>query len=116
MGLFDKVLKKSDEVDIEDFLNNLDVHTEDVYADAEALVKPISLERPEDTDIVIDEVKKGNIILLNIEALQKRNTAKLRELISRIKNVVDEIDGDIARISTDRVIVTPSKVKIVKKR
>lgn len=117
MALFEKVFKKKgDEIDIEEFLNNLDVREEDLYEDAEAFVKPVILDRQEDADLVIDEAKKGNIMLLNIENIVKRNPIKLREFITTIKTAVDEIDGDIARISHDRVIVTPSKVKIIKRR
>lgn len=117
MAFFEKILKKKgNEIDIEEFLNNLDVSEEELYEDAEALVKPIVLDRQEDADLAIAEAKKGNILLLNIETIVKRNPIKLREFITGIKAAVEEIDGDIARISHDRVIVTPSKVKIIKRR
>ena len=48
--------------------------------------------------------------------MQKRNALKLREYISTVKDAAAQVDGDIARISIDRVLVTPSKVKIIKKR
>jgi len=117
VAFFEKILKKKgNEIDIEEFLNNLDVSEEELYEDAEALVKPIVLDRQEDADLAIAEAKKGNILLLNIETIVKRNPIKLREFITGIKAAVEEIDGDIARISHDRVIVTPSKVKIIKRR
>ncbi len=116
VAFLEKVFKKQDEFDIEGFLNNLDVEEEAMYEDADAFVKPISLERDTDKDLVVEEVKKGNIILLNISELAKRNAVKLRDLINAIKAEVEAVDGDIARISSDRVIVTPSKVKIIKKR
>jgi hypothetical protein len=110
------MFKKEEEIDIEEFLNNLDVEEETVYENADAYVKPVALERDTDVQMVADELKKGNIVLLNIAGLSKRNTLKLRELISGIRSTVNEIDGDIARITTDRVILTPSKVKIIKRR
>ena len=110
------MLKKNDDVDIEEFLNNLDVEEETMYEDADAFVKPISLQNDTDRDLAIEEVKKGNIILLNIADLSKRNAIKLRDLVNGIRGEVERIDGDMARISNDRVIVTPSKVKIIKRR
>lgn len=104
------------EIDIEDFLNNLDVEEEAEYEPADAYVKPMALSGDEDAESVIQEVREGNIVLLNISALSKRNAMKLKELVTAIKGAVNTIDGDIARISHDRVLVTPSKVKIVKKR
>ncbi|PJA16780.1 MAG: hypothetical protein COX63_03100, partial [Candidatus Diapherotrites archaeon CG_4_10_14_0_2_um_filter_31_5] len=82
----------------------------------DAYVKPISLTGDEDTAMVIAELRKGNIILLNIGDLSKRNAIKLRDLVKQIRNVADEINGDIARISTERILVTPAKVKIIKRK
>ncbi len=113
----DKIFKKEeDNVDIEEFLNNLDVEEETMVEDADAYVKPVSLSSEEDSTMVVEELRKGNIILLNIGDLSKRNTIKLREMVNSIKDVVDEINGDIARISTERILVTPSKVKIIKRK
>jgi uncharacterized protein len=116
MGLFDKMMGSKEEIDIEDFLNNLDAEEEDVYSDADALVKPVLLENEDDVKIVCDELKKGNIILVNIASLSKRNALKLRDFVSQIKEEAEAINGDIARISQERVLVTPSKVKIVKRK
>jgi len=111
-----KVFKKDDGIDIEEFLNTLDVEEETMYEDADAFVKPMSLTTQDDCAAVLKEAKEGNIVLLNIETLAKRNAVKLKELITGIKDEVHEIDGDIARISHDRVLITPSKVKIIKRK
>lgn len=116
MPFLEKVLKKDEGIDIEEFLNNLDVDDETLYEDAEAFVKPMTLASDTDTETIVNEAKSGNIVLLNIGDLSKRNAIKLKELVSKIKGGVDGIDGDIARISHDRVLITPSKVKIIKKK
>ena len=64
---------------------------------------------------VTDELKKGNIVLLNIEPLYKKNTIKLRQAVSELKSTITDINGDIARLSEHKVLVTPSGVKIAKK-
>jgi len=116
MPFLENVLGKREEVDIEDFLNTLDEDDDTLYEDADAYVKPISLQGDEDSTLAVEELKKGNFILLNIGDLSKRNAIKLRDLVSGIRSAVSEMDGDIARISHDRVLVTPSKIKIVKRR
>ena len=116
MAFLEKVLRKEDGIDIEEFLNNLDTEDENIYEDADAFVKPMALNGDEDIENVVKELKQGNIVLLNIEGLSKRNAIKLKELITKIKSNTEEIDGDIARISHDKVLVTPSKVKIIKKK
>ncbi len=116
MGFFNKVMTKEENVDIEDFLNNLDDVEEESYDDADAFVKPMDLVVDSDITAIMNEVKQGNLVLMNISDLAKRNAIKLKELIGVIKVEVKAIDGDIARISQGRVLITPSKVKIIKKK
>ena len=116
LGLFSKVMAKDEGVDIEEFLNTLDDEPEETYENADAFVKPMDLIVETDAEAILTEVKSGNIVLINIGDLAKRNALKLKELISVVKGQVDEFDGDIARISQDRVLVTPSKVKIIKRK
>ncbi len=116
MSLFEKLVGKREEVDVEEFLNNIDVEDETLYEDADAYVKPISLNSEVDRDLIMEEAKNGNIVIVNIADLSKRNAMKLRELVNSIKDGVHSINGDMARISQDRVLVTPSKVKIVKRK
>ena len=116
MALFEKLVGKKEEIDMDEFLNNMDVEEDSAYEDADAYVKPVTLNSEVERDLILQETKNGNIILVNIADLSKRNALKLRDLISEIKSGVSAIDGDMARISTDRVLITPSKVKIVKRR
>mgnify|MGYP002639491654 CR=1 FL=1 len=116
MAFLEKIIRKDEEIDIEEFLNNLDESDENIYDDAEAFVKPMDLSGNEDIEGIMKEIKQGNIILLNVESLSKRNVIKLKELITKIKDGIDEVDGDIARISAEKVLITPSKVKIIKKK
>lgn len=116
MGFFNKVMTKTDNVDLDEFLNTLDQVEEENYENADALVKPLDLNTDVDADVVIREVKQGNLVLANIADLNKRNKAKLKELLSRIKQEVKAVDGDMAGISAERILITPSKVKIIKKK
>jgi len=116
MGFFNKVMTKEENVNIEDFLNNLDEVEEESYDDADAFVKPMDLVVDSDVEAIINEAKQGNIVLMNISDLAKRNAMKLKELVGLIKVEIKAIDGDIARISQGRVLITPSKVKIIKKK
>jgi SepF-like predicted cell division protein (DUF552 family) len=116
MAFLEKVFKQQDEVDVEEFLNNLDVQEESMYEDADALVKPLMLTKDQDVEMVLNELKQGNFVLLNIADMSKRNQVKLKELISAIRARVEGINGDIARVSPEKVLITPAKIKIVKKR
>ncbi len=117
MGFLDKVFtSQTEQVDVEDFLNNMDVEEESTFEDADAYVKPITLRGAEDMAAVEHELKEGNLILLNIEDAQKRNPKGLRDMVISIKDLVSRIDGDIAGIAQGRLLVTPARVKIMKRK
>jgi len=116
LAFLENLLKKPEALDIEDFLNNIDMEEEVSYEDADAFVKPVVLNAQEDAQVVLNEAKAGNIVLVNIGDLSKRNAIKLKELITDIKVGIEQINGDIARVSDDKVIITPSKVKIIKRK
>ena len=60
-------------------------------------------------------MQKKNIILLNISEMDKRpNTQKT--IVESIKEYITKINGDIARIDQDKILLTPAKVKIIKKK
>ena len=122
MGLFDDLSKslgisKDQDVDnIEEYMDSVDMDNVDVLHEAaDFYVKPISLESESDVNVVMDELKQKNLVLLNVSGM-KRNTAKLKMIVDNIKAHVHKINGDIARIDEDKILLTPTKVKIVKTR
>jgi SepF-like predicted cell division protein (DUF552 family) len=122
MGIIDEITKslglsKSTEVEkIEEFMDAAEMENVDVLHEAaDFYVKPFNLESEQDINTIAEELKQRNIILLNVSNL-KRNEAKLKMIIDNLKNHVNKINGDIARIDENRILLTPSKVKIVKAR
>lgn len=116
MAFMEKLFRKEDDVNIEEFLNNLDVEEENVYEDATALVKPVNLTKDQDIQVVVNELAQGNFILLNIGEMKKRNAPHLRELVDTIRAKVESMNGDLAMVSQEKVLLTPSKIKIVKRK
>ncbi len=119
MGLFDKLGKAfgtTNELNIEDYMNSEEMENVDVMNEpADFYIKPFSLREEADLQAVEDELQKKNIILLNISELEKRpNTQKA--LIDSLKEYIGKINGDIARIDESKLLLTPAKVKIIKKK
>ena len=115
MGVLGRFKGRS-EVDIEEYLDTLGLEEGDLLEEhADMWIKPYALDQVIDIEKVTDELKKGNIVLLNIEPLYKKNTIKLRQAVSELKSTILDINGDIARLSEHKVLVTPSGVKIAKK-
>lgn len=85
-----------------------------VQQNVDAYVKPISLQTESDIKLVEQELLKKNIVLLNITPYA-RSPTKLKDAIAQLKTLIVGMNGDIARIDDDKILVTPANVKIVKK-
>jgi SepF-like predicted cell division protein (DUF552 family) len=113
MKLYKKILTKKEDVDINDFLNNMDVEEEP--EDVDFYVKSINLQTNNEVEEIIKELKERNLVLLDIEGLSKRNPQRVKQFIGQIKMFVKDIKGDIAMVSKTKLLLVPSKIKIIKK-
>lgn len=119
MGIFDKLgqsFGSGKEIDIEDYMNSVEMENVDLlHEPADMYVKPVSIASETDVKAIQEEVAKKNIILLDISALASR--PKTRDaVITALKGYVEKINGDIGQIDANRVLITPSKVKIIKRK
>jgi uncharacterized protein len=119
MGILEKFTKSlgvGKETNLEEYMNTVEMENVDVLHEAaDFYVKPIALESEADVNVIMEELKAKNIILLNVTPMSKQPN-KLRQTMDNIKAFVMKINGDIARIDENKVLLTPTKVKIVKNR
>ena len=118
MGIFQglgKAFGVTKELNVDDFMTAAEAeHVDVMHVEASAYVKPITLQMDSDIKLVEQELSSKNIVLLNISAYA-RNPTKLKAAVAQLRHFVGTIGGDIARIDEDKIMLTPAKVKIVKK-
>lgn len=81
----------------------------------EIFIRSKKLESLSDVPYVVDEIKEGNIVLLDISSLNDGNEQKhleLRRIIERIRGATKGYQSDIALVNDNCMIVTPSFVKL----
>jgi uncharacterized protein len=119
MGILSKLSKSfgsSRELSIDEFMSAAEAEEVDVMHEAaDFYVKPISLQSEADAKIVEEELNNKNLVLLNITPIA-RNPTKLKNVVTELRKFVKKANGDIARIDEDKILLTPAKVKIVKRR
>ncbi len=119
MGIFQHLssaLGVRREMNVEEFMSAAEAEEIDVmHQRADFYVKPIALQGDGDLKIVEEELNNKNIVLLNITPIA-RNPAKLKAAVEHLRKFTGGINGDIARIDEDKVMLTPANVKIVKKK
>jgi SepF-like predicted cell division protein (DUF552 family) len=121
MGVFDKLgqafgVASSKELNIEEYMNSAEMDDVDVmHQAADMYVKPVSITSEDEIKLIEDELSKKNILLLSIEEVKKRPNT-LNSIISNLKAYAAKINGDIAQIDDTRILITPAKVKIIKRK
>ena len=66
------------------------------------------LDKYASVDRIIRKVKEGNIVIAKIKELKESNEEELKHSIARIKRACESLNGDIAGVGEEWIIVTPS--------
>ena len=58
------------------------------------------------------EIIEGNILIVKITPIAKRSIEETKSAISELVEFVKSIQGDIARLGEERIVMTPPTVKV----
>jgi SepF-like predicted cell division protein (DUF552 family) len=83
--------------------------TKDIGGKSKIVVKSFVLTEFGDVKEALDAIREGyTIALINIKQLKDRDIVELKRSINKIKKTCDAIEGDIAGVSENLLVVTPS--------
>jgi uncharacterized protein len=107
---------RKDEIDIEDYLNDLSVRDGKIIESEDVTyVKPLDLDNDgKGVGNVLAELEKSNIVVLNVKNLLHNKTL-LKGIVKDLRDACVEMDGDIGRISEDKLLIVPTGYRIVSK-
>ena len=119
MGFFNKlggVIGTSKGLDVEEYMSSEEMEGVDIMNEpADFYVKPVALQSDADIALIEAELQRKNIILLNTAEMEKRPQT-LKSIVDTLKEYIAKINGDIARLDDQKILLTPTKVKIIKSR
>jgi len=78
----------------------------------EIYLKAIPLRSYEDVEVIKAEVAAGNIVITNVSPLAKKSMDEVKQAVSVLSEYISLIEGDIARLGEERIVLTPKTVKI----
>jgi SepF-like predicted cell division protein (DUF552 family) len=116
MGIVNKIFreKKSGEVggyiDLEKY-----VETKGQTPTAKMHVRVGEIQRYEDLKEFTDYVYGGNVLILDFSPIADEEVI-LKRITNDLKKMVDEINGDIAGIGNNLMILAPSDVKVERRK
>ena len=77
-------------------------------------LKAITMRDPSDRHSIKEDIKKGMILILRVTPLAQKDVEKLRKVVEELYVIARDSNADIARLGEERIIVTPTGVKIWK--
>jgi SepF-like predicted cell division protein (DUF552 family) len=77
-------------------------------------IKVDKLEDFADTDRIQKTIRDGSIVLVKIKALRSKDISELKRAIDKLRKTTVAMNGDIAGIDEDFIIVTPSFAHVVR--
>ena len=81
-------------------------------AQVKAYLKAMPLRELADLETVKTEVKNGNIIILRITPLASKSIEDVKQAVNQLYEFAESINGDIARLGDERVVICPDKIRI----
>ncbi len=117
MGLAKKIFgeKKSDltegYVDLEKYVDS----TGDAQGSAKMKVALGEIRQYDDLKVLSDYVYGGNVLILDFSAIADEEVI-LKRVTNELKRITDDIGGDIAGIGNNLMIVSPSGVKVDRRK
>ncbi len=111
--VFDNVLKKLKNEPSYDDLTPTDEYLE-IDADLmesevgrKGTIKIAEINSFGDADVVQKHVRDGKIVFAKIKDLKEKDLTELKRAVERIKKTTRAVDGDIAGVDEDWLIITP---------
>ncbi|MBI5133370.1 MAG: cell division protein SepF [Thaumarchaeota archaeon] len=77
-------------------------------------VKSITLRDLTDLDEVKRDVKKHNVVIIRVTPLAQKSIDELKKAVEELYKFAQSIEGDIARLGEERIVLTPPGVKVWK--
>ena len=110
-----KVKGKEENIDVEEYLSTMSEAQEEETEAVERYVKSLSLDSGAEIQRIEEELLGGSLLIVNTEGLQRKSSEKLKEAVGQLKEFLSMNGGDIARITSEKLLLTPKGIKIQKK-
>ena len=81
-------------------------------AEVKTYLKAMPLRELIDLENVKSEVKNGNIVILRITPLATKSIEDVKQAVNLLYEFAESINGDIARLGDERVVICPDKIRI----
>jgi SepF-like predicted cell division protein (DUF552 family) len=116
MGIVNRILGDKKSSDMKDGYVDLEKYVEsEGTMPAKMHVRIGEIQRYEDLKEFTDYIYGGNVLILDFSAISEEEVL-LKRITNDLKKLAGEVDGDIAGIGNNLMIISPSGVKIDRRK
>ena len=90
----------------------MELDTQEEAPDTRLLVEVERLDNYADSDRLQRKVREGNILLVKIKDLKSKDMEELKRSVDKLRKTCLAINGDIAGLGEDWLVLTPPTAKI----
>jgi uncharacterized protein len=84
----------------------------EVASEAKTYLRAMPLKDLADLETIKTEVRNGNILILRITPLANKSIEDVKQAVNDLFSFAESINGDIARLGEERIVVCPPKIRI----
>ncbi len=104
LGIFRKSKKEDEKTEMSP--------PEDKEALDKTYLKAMPLRDLSDLEVIKNEVKNGNVLILRITPLASKSIEDVKRAVNELYEFAESIGGDIARLGEERVVICPQNIQI----
>ncbi len=111
MGFLNKIISEPENDDISE-TNYLEIDDMDSSHQGKFMIRVETLSEFSDTSIIQEYVRNGDIVWVRIKPLKEKDITELKRSVDRLRKTCIAINGDVAGIDEDYLVLTPPGVSI----
>src|SRR3989344_9545820 len=104
------LLKKRDEVYDGAEVDYIELEGSTAEQPGHLLIKIATLREFADTEAIQNELRKGHIVWTKIKPLKDKDMTELKRSVDRLRKTCIAVNGDIAGVDEDYLVLTPNNV------
>ena len=94
----------------------IDIDLQEAIHDGKISIQVENLADYSDSERIQNKLRDGYILLVKIRDLKKKNMSELKRAVSRIRKTAMALNGDIAGIGNNLMVIAPSSVKVERRK
>lgn len=103
---FGKIVRSQRKVETSEKDRTSEEQTSRIY------LKAFPLRRLSDLETIKREVESGNVLIVKISPLASKSVEDVKTAVNELCDFVKLVNGDIARLGEERIVVTPTNVRV----